>query len=102
MKIEICIQLILILLEKKKVSAKYLANTFLVSTKTIYRYLSYLDMCNIPIMTKRGRDGGIYLLNTIDMPSIYLTNAEKFVLQDKIDSIDSDEIRDSLKLKLGL
>ena len=73
MKIEICIKIILILLKHQQVTAKDLASRFDVSTKTIYRYLSYLDMCDIPITTKKGKGGGICLLNTFAINKFFCT-----------------------------
>lgn len=102
MKIEICIKIILILLRYHQITAKDLAARFCVSTKTIYRYLSYLDMCDIPIATKKGKNGGIYLLNTFSIDKVFFTEKEKCILSDKINTIYSDDIKQSLKEKLGL
>ncbi len=69
MKIDRLISIIVILLDKEKVTAKSLAKKFGVSTKTIYRDVSILSEANVPIYCDRGVNGGIclhknYQLNT--------------------------------------
>lgn len=56
-------EIVYILLQKKKVTAKELADRFEVSTRTIYRDIEVLSSANIPIYASKGKDGGIGLLD---------------------------------------
>ncbi len=101
MKLDILLSIILILL-RKKVPAKDLASYFSLSTRTIYRYLSILDTCGIPIQSKPGRHGGISILNTFKLGGLYFTQNEKISLLSLIPYIPIKDIRDSLINKLSL
>ncbi len=62
-------EIVYLLMQKKKITAKELANKFEVSTRTIYRDIETLSRANIPIYAEKGREGGIrileeYILNT--------------------------------------
>ena len=48
-------------MENKQTTAKQLADKFKVSTRTIYRDLDKLLVAGIPIITKQGVDGGVFL-----------------------------------------
>ena len=58
-------EIVYILLQKKKTTAKELADRFEVSTRTIYRDIETLSTANIPIYASKGKDGGIGLLYAI-------------------------------------
>ncbi|MBE5853284.1 MAG: YafY family transcriptional regulator [Lachnospiraceae bacterium] len=62
MKIERLVSIIMILLEKKKVSAETLANTFEVSKRTIYRDIDSICMAGIPIRATSGVGGGFEIM----------------------------------------
>jgi predicted DNA-binding transcriptional regulator YafY len=51
-----------LLLNKKTVTAKELAEHFGVSQRTIYRDVDALDLAGIPVYTEKGKGGGIGLL----------------------------------------
>ncbi|MDF9867111.1 putative DNA-binding transcriptional regulator YafY [Bacilli bacterium PM5-3] len=51
-----------LLLVNKTLSAKYLADYFDVSTRTIYRDIDKLTLANIPIYANKGKNGGFSLL----------------------------------------
>ena len=56
-------EIVYILLQKKKVTAKELADRFEVSTRTIYRDIETLSSAHIPVYSSKGKDGGIGLLD---------------------------------------
>ena len=56
-------EIVYILLKKKCITATELAEKFEVSVRTIYRDLDALSLAGVPIYTKKGRNGGIYLLD---------------------------------------
>ncbi|KAF1295549.1 transcriptional regulator [Enterococcus sp. JM4C] len=62
MKIERVISIILMLLEKKRISAQQLADTFEVSLRTIYRDLETIDRAGIPIHSIPGVGGGYEIM----------------------------------------
>ncbi len=63
MKIDRLISIILLLLEKKKVSARELSETFEVSLRTIYRDIETIDMSGIPIISTTGVNGGFQIMD---------------------------------------
>lgn len=56
------LEIVNLLLVNEKLSAKYLADYFDVSIRTIYRDLDKLTLANIPVYTVQGKQGGISLL----------------------------------------
>lgn len=49
-------EIVYILMQKKKVTAKELADRFEVSTRTIYRDIETLSGANIPVYASKGKD----------------------------------------------
>ena len=66
-----------ILIQKKKVTAKELANKFEVSTRTIYRDIETLSRANIPIYATKGKEGGIEILDEYVLNKMLLTEEEQ-------------------------
>ena len=62
MKLNRLFEIVYILLQKKSVSARELAEHFGVSVRTIYRDIDVLSLAGIPVYTEQGRGGGIGLL----------------------------------------
>lgn len=62
MKIDRLMTLTNILINKKNVTAKYLAEELEVSVRTIYRDIDVLSMSGIPIVTEKGVNGGISIM----------------------------------------
>ena len=58
MKINRFFEIVYILLDKEKVTAKELADHFEVSTRTIYRDVADLSAGGIPIYMSKGKNGG--------------------------------------------
>lgn len=65
------------LLSHEKLTARYLADYFEVSTKTIYRDIDTLTKANIPIYMSKGKNGGIALLDYYTLDKTLLTIDEK-------------------------
>ncbi len=70
-------EIVYILMQKRKVTAKELANRFEVSTRTIYRDLETLSGANIPIYAIKGKDGGIGLLDEYVLNKTILSEEEQ-------------------------
>ncbi len=62
MKIDRLIAIIMILLEREKVTAKSLAEMFEVSMRTIYRDLDVINQAGIPIFATSGPGGGVEIM----------------------------------------
>src|SRR5262249_41770287 len=62
------------------VSARWLAQRFEVSPRTIYRDVATLSALGVPLYTERGRGGGIRLLDGYFLPPVMLTQREALVL----------------------
>lgn len=62
MKTDRLISIIMVLLEKKKISAKELAAMFEVSLRTIYRDIDTINLAGIPIASTPGVNGGFYIM----------------------------------------
>ena len=76
MKYEIMIKILFLLLSKGKVSAKYIAQRFDISTRTVMRYLDTMSLANVPIIADTGRNGGFYIADTYKLPANFLTEKE--------------------------
>ena len=77
MQINRLFEIIYILLDKKTVTSKELADRFEVSTRTIYRDIETLSISGIPIYMSKGRGGGISLLPTFILNKTVITDEEK-------------------------
>ncbi len=70
-------EIVYILLDKKKITAKELAEHFEVSVRTIYRDIDILTLANIPIYTTQGKGGGITLLDEYILDKSMLSENEQ-------------------------
>lgn len=64
MKMERLIAMVMLLLERPSLKAAELAERFEVSPRTIYRDVESLTLAGLPIVTSRGPEGGIALMDT--------------------------------------
>ena len=88
-------EIIYILMKKRKITAKELADRFEVSTRTIYRDIETLSRVNIPIYASKGKDGGIGLLDEYVLNKTILSEEEQnqilFALQGMEEAKGQDE-----------
>ena len=77
MQVDRLFQVIYLLLERKTMTAKELADKFEVSTRTIYRDIEILSAAQIPIYTSKGKRGGIYLLDNYILDKSLLSEEEQ-------------------------
>ena len=70
-------EIVYILMQKRKTTAKELADRFEVSTRTIYRDIEILSGANIPIYATKGKDGGIGLLDEYVLNKTILSEEEQ-------------------------
>ena len=79
MKCEIMIEILFMLLSKKRVTAEDISRRFLVSKRTVYRYLDELSLI-VPIYVERGSKGGFSVVDSFRLPSTFLTEKEYAVV----------------------
>ncbi|MEG1777224.1 MAG: YafY family protein, partial [Clostridia bacterium] len=77
MQINRLFEIVYMLLGKKTVTARELAQQFEVSPRTIYRDVELLSSAGIPIYMTKGRGGGISLLPDFVLNKAVLTDGEK-------------------------
>lgn len=76
MKFEIMMEILFELLSKKTVTAKYLAEKYGVSVRSIYRYVYSLESAGVPVYTVRGTGGGISIVDTYRLTSTFMSEKE--------------------------
>ncbi len=77
MKVNRLFEIVYILLNKKCITAKELAEHFEVSVRTIYRDIDVLCQSGIPIFTSKGKGGGIGLLDNFVLNKSVLSKSEQ-------------------------
>ena len=70
-------EIVYILVQRKKITAKELAERFEVSTRTIYRDIDTLSRANIPVYAIKGKDGGIGILDQYVLNKTILSEEEQ-------------------------
>lgn len=76
LKIARLVAIVVILLNKRMVTAGELAERFEVSTRTIYRDIETLSSAGIPVYATQGKSGGIALMDDYHLDRTLITNAE--------------------------
>lgn len=77
MQIDRLFEIVYILLHKKTITAKELAEHFGVSVRTIYRDIDTLFSAGIPICARQGKGGGITLLDDYVLNKSVLSENEQ-------------------------
>lgn len=72
MRVNRLLEMVTLLLNREKVTAREFAERFQISTRTVYRDVDDLSLAGIPIYMNKGKGGGISLLNgyTLDKTMI--------------------------------
>lgn len=106
MKIDRLISIIMILLERKKISATKLAEMFEVTTRTIYRDLETLNQAGVPIISYPGINGGVGIMEEYKIDKKLFTTSDVATLLMGLGSISTtisnDEIINTLAKVKGL
>lgn len=69
--------IIYVLLNKGTVNAKELAEHFEVSVRTIYRDIEVISQAGIPVYTRKGKNGGICLMEQFVLNKMLITKEEQ-------------------------
>ncbi|MFZ5967225.1 MAG: helix-turn-helix transcriptional regulator [Bacillota bacterium] len=89
MKVDRLLAIIMMLIKKKRVQAKDLAELFDVSVRTIYRDIDAINLAGIPIITYQGSNGGIEIAEGYRLDKNVLTNDELASIAVALKSISS-------------
>lgn len=80
MKIDRLLSIIMILLERKKISAVKLAEMFEVTTRTIYRDIDTINQAGIPVVAYPGVNGGISIMEDYKIGKKFFTASDIITL----------------------
>ena len=118
MKVDRILSVIMLLLNRKKISAPELSKIFDVSVRTIYRDIETISRAGIPIVTETGVKGGIsiledfkidkYLLSASDItstmlaltsiyPSLLESDSSYILAKHKNESLERERIKSEYK-----
>lgn len=97
-------EIVYILLNKKTITARELAERFEVSIRTIYRDIESLSAAGIPVYMSKGKGGGIKLLDNFVLNKSLLSNDEQKEILATLQEIDAMKLGnvDKALSKLGL
>lgn len=70
-------EILYILLQKRSITAKELAERFEVSIRTIYRDIDALSLAGVPVYARKGRYGGICLLDNFILDKSLVSETEQ-------------------------
>lgn len=101
MKQYLTFAILLELAKKQKVTAKYLANKFEISTRSVYRYLNELESAGIPTYTIVGKNGGIGIEKNFVLDRLMLNEEDKILLKQSLISLNNEHSINLIK-KLNL
>ncbi len=76
MKYQIMVKMLMLLLSRRKASAREIAERYEISLRSVYRYAEELAVAGIPVDVTRGRYGGISIADTYRLPMGYFTKDE--------------------------
>lgn len=76
MKCQTVVKILILLLGKRRYSAKEIADRFEISVRSVYRYVDELVLAGIPVDAARGKYGGIYVADTYKLPVGFFTKEE--------------------------
>jgi predicted DNA-binding transcriptional regulator YafY len=67
MRIDRMLSIIVLLLNKERVSARELADKFEVSIRTVYRDIDAINLAGVPVISYQGNNGGFGIMDTFKM-----------------------------------
>lgn len=88
MKVDRLLSIVIMLLNRKRITAKDLADYFEVSVRTIQRDVEAINMAGIPIVSYRGQYGGYELLENYKIDKNFLSDSEHKLLLTALEGIN--------------
>lgn len=95
--------ILMILINKRKVSRDYLAERFSISKRTVSRYIAVLEDAGVPICSVAGANGGISLSDDFMIDKTFFSQAETIRLKEvlaKTENVYDDKVNKALSEKL--
>jgi predicted DNA-binding transcriptional regulator YafY len=89
MKTERLLSIIILLLQRKRVTAKELAEQLEVSVRTIYRDIDSINLAGIPVVSHQGMDGGYEILSSFMLQNQALNVNDRKLLLSTLKGITS-------------
>ena len=89
MQIDQLFEFVYILIDKKRVTAKEMAERFGVSIRTIYRWLEALSVSGVPVYSMKGRGGGIAISEKFAMDNTVLSEEERLAIVSSVKALES-------------
>lgn len=96
MKYQIMLKILMLLLSKKKITAKEIAERYEISVRSVYRYVEELIVCGVPVDIARGRYGGLTVADTFRLPAGYFTREEYAAAINALDAMASQVHSESI------
>jgi len=95
MQINRLFEIVYLLLEKKQMTAKELAEHFEVSARTVYRDVETLSAAGIPIYMTKGKGGGISLLPDFVLNKAVITEEERADILSSLKAVQAVSVTES-------
>ena len=89
MQIDQLFELVYVLIDKKQVTAREMAERFGVSTRTIYRWVDALSVSGVPIYSQNGRGGGIAISEKYALDTKVLSDEERLAIVSSVKALNS-------------
>ncbi|ULO06957.1 YafY family transcriptional regulator [Paenibacillus sp. 19GGS1-52] len=89
MKIDRLLSIVILLMNRRLIQAKELADMFEVSVRTIYRDIESINGAGIPVVTYQGANGGIGLMEGYRLDRNVLTDRELAAIFNALQSVSS-------------
>ena len=89
MQINQLFEFVYILIDKKQVTAKEMAERFGVSTRTIYRWMEALSLSGVPVYSLKGRGGGIAISEKFAMDNTVLSEDERLAIISSVKALEN-------------
>ena len=88
MQIDQLFEFVYVLIDKKQVTAKEMAERFGVSTRTIYRWMDALAVSGVPVYALKGRGGGIAISEQYAMDKTVLSEEERLAIVSSVKALN--------------
>ena len=89
MQLDQLFEFVYILIDKKQVTAKEMAERFGVSTRTIYRWVDALSVSGVPVYSQNGRGGGIAISEQYAFDTKVLSEEERLAIVSSVKALNS-------------
>ena len=93
MKIDRLFSIVQMLVNRKSVTAKELADYFNVSVRTIYRDIDSISSAGIPIYATQGKGGGIEIAEDFILSKLLLSENEKQQIMSALQGLEHATIQ---------